>query len=349
MYRLIRSLLFLFNPERAHHFAMRSIHIVLRIPGMKYFFHSFFGSSDPSLKRTVFGIEFPNPVGLAAGFDKNATMIDDLHYCGFGFIEIGTVTPLPQSGNEQPRLFRIKKDEALINRMGFNNDGMEAIAERLKKRPKNLIIGGNIGKNKITPNEQATDDYLKSFERLYPYVDYFVVNVSSPNTPNLRELQEKEPLTKLLSCLIQKGEEMPFKKPVLLKIAPDLSNEQLDDIISIVKETKIDGVIATNTTIDRSNLTETKERLTEIGAGGLSGKPLTDRSTEVIRYLHQNGKGEFPIIGVGGIHSPKDAIDKLNAGASLIQLYTGFIYEGPGLIRSINREILKTNFSNVSN
>lgn len=340
MYRLIRWFLFHFNPERAHYLAIRLLKLSLFIPGFRYVYNALFKVEHPSLQRTVFGIDFPNPVGLAAGFDKNATMLHQLNYCGFGFIEIGTVTPLAQSGNEQPRLFRLKEDQGLINRMGFNNDGVEAAVQQLKNRPKNLIVGGNIGKNKLTPNEEAENDYLISFDAMYPYVDYFVVNVSSPNTPNLRELQDKEPLTRLLSLLVTRRGEFKEKKPILLKIAPDLTNEQLDDIIDIVKETTIDGVIATNTTINRDGLTTSATTLTEIGAGGLSGKPLEKRSTEVVRYLHQNSKGSFPIIGVGGIHSAEDALEKLKAGASLIQLYTGFIYEGPGLIKRINKAIL---------
>jgi dihydroorotate dehydrogenase len=340
MYRFIRWFLFLFNPERAHYLAIRLLRVSLLLPGFRYVYNRLFNVEHPSLRRTVFGIDFPNPVGLAAGFDKNATMLHQLNCCGFGFIEIGTVTPLAQSGNDQPRLFRLKEDQGLINRMGFNNDGVDAAIKQLKNRPKNLIVGGNIGKNKRTPNEEAENDYLKSFEAMYPYVDYFVVNVSSPNTPNLRELQDKEPLTRLLVLLVNRRGELTEKKPILLKIAPDLTNEQLDDIIDIVKETSIDGVIATNTTIDRVGLSTSESTLAEIGAGGLSGKPLEKRSTEVIRYLHQNSTGSFPIIGVGGIHSAEDAMDKLKAGASLIQLYTGFIYEGPGLIKRINKAII---------
>ena len=277
-----------------------------------------------------------------SGFDKNATMFQDLEYLGFGFIEIGTVTPKPQSGNEKPRLFRLKKDEAILNRMGFNNDGLHAVKARLKNRKKNgLIIGGNIGKNKVTSNEDAILDYKIAFEELFDFVDYFVVNVSSPNTPNLRDLQEKEPLTKILAELQLLNLKMKNQKPILLKIAPDLSNEQLDDIIDIVRETKIAGVIATNTTINRAELKTNVQMVESLGAGGISGKPLTNRSTEVIRYLHEKSDAAFPIIGVGGIHSPEDAIEKLKAGASLIQLYTGFIYEGPSLIKRINKEIIK--------
>ncbi len=287
------------------------------------------------------GLKFPNPVGLAAGFDKDAKLIDEFASLGFGFIEIGTLTPKTQPGNPQPRLFRLQEDEAIINRMGFNNEGLEPAIARLKKRKSSVIVGGNIGKNKITPNQDAVNDYLESFEKLFDYVDYFVVNVSSPNTPNLRELQEKEPLKKLLSHLMNKNNLKDKPKPILLKIAPDLTNSQLDDIIEIVEETKIAGVIATNTTISRENLKIASADLEVIGAGGLSGKPLKNRSTEVIRYLHQKSNGAFPIIGVGGIMTAQDALDKLDAGASLIQLYTGFIYEGPGLIKKINKALLK--------
>ena len=299
-----------------------------------------FDVKDVRLEKELFGIKFKNPVGLAAGFDKNASMYNDLAHCGFGFIEIGTVTPLGQAGNEKPRLFRLQDDSAIINRMGFNNEGVECVIKNLKKRKTDVIIGGNIGKNKVTPNELATNDYVLSFNALFDHVDYFVVNVSSPNTPNLRELQEKEPLTDLLRTLQDLNAEKSQRKPILLKIAPDLTNEQLDDIIEIVNEVKLDGVIATNTTISRAGLTTAESRVEEIGAGGLSGKPLRQRSTEVIRYLSEKSNKSFPIIGVGGIHSPEDALEKLNAGADLIQLYTGFIYEGPKLVKRINKAIL---------
>ena len=281
-------------------------------------------------------------MGLAAGFDKNARYIDELSYCGFGFIEIGTLTPKGQEGNPKKRLFRLKRDQGIVNRMGFNNDGVEVAVKHLKKmRSNGVLVGGNIGKNKITPNHQANNDYLTCFNALFEYVDYFVVNVSSPNTPNLRALQEKEPLERLLGILVAENKSKKSSKPILLKIAPDLSNEQLDDIIEIVLKTEIDGLIATNTTISRENLITSKETIENIGNGGLSGKPLANRSTDVIRYITQQSGGRIPIIGVGGIHSAKDAIEKLDAGALLVQLYTGFIYEGPGLIREINREILR--------
>lgn len=340
MYKLLRSILFLFDPERVHYFTTKLLNFVLSIPGSKAVFKKLYCIDDKRLNREVFGLKFDNPVGLAAGFDKNATMYNNLSYCGFGSIEIGTVTPKGQAGNDKPRLFRLKPDEAIINRMGFNNDGVEAAVEELKKRNTKLIIGGNIGKNKLTPNEDADSDYLIAFNTLHPYVDYFVVNVSSPNTPNLRALQEKEPLKKLLQSLKDENAKKSIQRPILLKIAPDLTDEQLDDIIEIVQETKIDGVVATNTTIDRSGLKTTKETIDRMGAGGLSGKPLAKRSTEVIRYLSTHSNASFPIIGVGGIHSAEDALEKLNAGASLLQIYTGFIYEGPALVKKINKAIL---------
>lgn len=312
----------------------------MRIPGFKALFRAMYAVKHPRLERTVFGIKFANPVGLAAGLDKDAKLFDELGIMGFGYIEIGTVTPKAQPGNDKPRLFRLRPDSALINRMGFNNQGAAAAAERLLKRRTNVIIGGNIGKNKITPNEEATSDYEKCFETLFDVVDYFVVNVSSPNTPNLRELQDKAPLTALLSRLKELNSKKPGPKPILLKIAPDLTDSQLDDIIEIVQATKIDGVVATNTTISREGLHTPKERLDEIGMGGLSGKPLTKRATDVIRYLHTKSNGSFPIIGVGGIHSAEDALEKLDAGAALVQLYTGFIYEGPKLITRINKALL---------
>lgn len=341
MYKFIRFFLFFVDPERVHYFAANSIHLLLKFPGMKWCWKKVFVVEDGRLERTVFGISFKNPVGLAAGFDKNAKMYNDLAYCGFGFIEIGTVTPVGQPGNEKPRLFRLKMDEAIVNRMGFNNDGVEAAIEQLKKRKTKVIIGGNIGKNKVTPNEDAVNDYELAFNALFPYVDYFVVNVSSPNTPNLRELQEREPLTKLLQHLQNLNSKRQQRKPILLKIAPDLTNDQLDDIIAIVNEVSLDGVIATNTTISRDNLKTPSDVVEAIGAGGVSGKPVKTRSTEVIRYLSEKSNKAFPIIGVGGIHSPEDALEKLDAGADLVQLYTGFIYEGPGLVKRINKAILK--------
>lgn len=318
--------------------------------GFGSIFRSIYKIENPKLERELFGLKFPNPVGLAAGFDKDAKLYKELSNFGFGFIEIGTVTPKAQPGNNKPRLFRLREDSAIINRMGFNNGGVDEAVERLKKNPstalgetKHVLIGGNIGKNKVTPNEEAVNDYVICFEALFDYVDYFVVNVSSPNTPNLRALQEKKPLTDLLQTLQDRNNEMSLRaqsrsrKPILLKIAPDLTDEQLLDIIEIVATTKIDGVIATNTTISREGISsENKKEM-----GGLSGKPLNKRATEVIRFLSEKSNKAFPIIGVGGIHSAQDAMEKLDAGASLVQLYTGFIYEGPGLVKEINKAILK--------
>ena len=340
MYQLIKPVFFQFDPERMHHFVTASLRFAQKVPGVPYLIKKGFKYVHPGLEREVFGLKFKNPVGLAAGFDKNAEFVEELGNLGFGFVEIGTVTPLPQSGNDKPRMFRLPPDAALINRMGFNNQGVEVAAHRLSKAKRDgLIIGGNIGKNKLTPNEDAVSDYIKCFDALFDVVDYFVVNVSSPNTPGLRELQEKEPLKNILNALQKRNSKNGISKPILLKIAPDLSNDQLDDIVEIVAETKIAGVIATNTTIERSNLRTGGRVVSE--TGGLSGKPLTKRSTEVIRYLSEKSNKAFPIIGVGGIHSPEDAIEKLNAGASLIQLYTGFIYEGPALIKRINKALLK--------
>ena len=336
MYKLlIRPLLFLFDPEKVHYFTFSLIRILSKIPGIPSLFESLYTVNDKRLETEVFGLKFKNPVGLAAGFDKDAALYQELSNFGFGFIEIGTLTPKGQEGNPKKRLFRLKEDQAIINRMGFNNGGVQEAVERLKKN-KGILIGGNIGKNKLTPNENAVDDYLICFEALFNYVDYFVVNVSSPNTPNLRELQEKEPLTQLLQALQKENLAKPNSKPILLKIAPDLTDTQLLDIIDIVKETKIAGVIATNTTISREGL----QSVNRCETGGMSGKPLAKRSTEVIRFLSEKSNKAFPIIGVGGIHSAEDAIEKLEAGASLIQLYTGFIYEGPALVKAINKKIL---------
>ena len=337
MYKLlIRPILFCFDPEKVHYFTFSLIRFLSKIPGFPSLFRLLYDVNDPRLETEVFGLKFKNPVGLAAGMDKDASLYNELSNLGFGFIEIGTLTPKGQEGNPKKRLFRLKSDSAIINRMGFNNGGVEEAVLRLKKN-KGVLIGGNIGKNKLTPNEEATSDYEICFDTLFDYVDYFVVNVSSPNTPNLRALQDKEPLTQLLQTLQNKNLARPKQKPILLKIAPDLTDEQLLDIIDIVKETKIAGVIATNTTLSREGLqSENKKEM-----GGLSGKPLKNRSTEVIRFLSQKSKKAFPIIGVGGIHSADDAIEKLEAGACLVQLYTGFIYEGPALIKAINKKILE--------
>ncbi|MBB6500158.1 quinone-dependent dihydroorotate dehydrogenase [Pedobacter cryoconitis] len=342
MYRLIKPIFFKFDPEKVHYFVVQRLKwFHEHFPLGKTIIRSSFDIHIKGLEREVFGIKFRNPVGLAAGFDKNGEYIEALSDLGFGFIEVGTVTPLPQPGNDQPRMFRLTEDEAIINRMGFNNKGVDTLAERLrvlKLKDKSIVIGGNIGKNKNTPNEDAVSDYVKCFDRLFDVVDYFVVNVSSPNTPGLRALQEKEPLTLLLKTLQERNHKDGVSRPILLKIAPDLTNEQLDDIVEIVMEAGIAGVIATNTTISREGLHTPAEIAGE--AGGLSGRPLTLRSTEVIRYLAQKSNKAFPIIGVGGIHSPQDAKDKLEAGASLVQLYTGFIYEGPGIVKRICKALV---------
>lgn len=339
MYKLIKPILFKFDPESIHHVVTGSLRTFNRIWGVKSLLNRTFVVESKQLERELMGLKFKNPLGLAAGFDKNGSMVDELAQFGFGFIEIGTVTPLPQPGNEKPRMFRLPQDSALINRMGFNNQGVDVVAHRLSKLDrKGLIIGGNIGKNKNTPNEDALSDYIKCFDKLFDVVDYFVVNVSSPNTPGLRALQEKEPLMNILNSLQQRNRKNDITRPILLKIAPDLTDSQLDDIVEIVRETKIAGVIATNTTISRDGLSSPDDLRSQ--TGGLSGKPLTHRSTEVVKYLAQHSNNEFVIIGVGGIHSPKDAIEKLEAGASLIQIYTGFIYEGPGLIKRILKSLL---------
>lgn len=339
MYQLAKSLLFQMPAEKAHHFTTRRLKAAFKVPFVKKIFSAAYRVEDPRLERKLLGLTFKNPVGLAAGFDKNAEFIHEFAAMGFGFIEIGTVTPLPQPGNPEPRLFRLQEDEALINRMGFNNDGMHAAKANLQDRPKGVIIGGNIGKNKATPNEQAEDDYLRCFDTLYPVVDYFVVNVSSPNTPDLRKLQDKEPLEALLLALQKANRKKPAPKPILLKIAPDLTNTQLDDIIEIAGNIRLDGIIATNTTIARTGLKEPAESLEAIGAGGLSGAPVFLRSTEIIQYLRARNT-DIPIIAVGGILSAEDALAKLKAGANLVQVYTGLVYKGPALIKEINEAIL---------
>lgn len=347
MYKLIlRPLFFCLNPEKAHHFVTGLFKFISLIPGANWIIRKSLTIRDKRLEREVFGIKFPNPVGLAAGFDKDAGFYQEFSNLGFGFIEIGTITPKAQPGNPKPRMFRLPKDQGLINRMGFNNNGVSIARARLKSRDTNFIIGGNIGKNKDTPNDQALNDYLICFRELHDVVDYFVVNVSSPNTPGLRELQDKGPLMAILSTLKQENEAYEQPKPILLKIAPDLTNSQLDDIVEIITESKIDGVIATNTTISRDNLKTEPKEIEEIGNGGLSGKPVRERSTDVIRYLSQKSNGSFPIIGVGGIHRAKDALEKIEAGASLVQIYTGFIYEGPGLIKQINQALLENQPTN---
>lgn len=342
MYKLfIRPILFQFDPEKVHHFIFNALRFFSKM-GFSGLFRVIYSVKDPKLERELFGLKFENPVGLAAGFDKDAKLYNELSDFGFGFIEIGTLTPKPQEGNPKKRLFRLRKDQAIINRMGFNNQGVFDAVENLKKNHR-VLIGGNIGKNKVTPNELAVKDYLICFEALFDHVDYFVVNVSSPNTPGLRELQDRKPLTALLNELKEENTKLSKarnnkEKPILLKIAPDLTDDQLMDIIGIIKDTEIDGVIAANTTIARNNLKS--EAVLKEEVGGLSGRPLAKRSTEVIRFLSQKSNKAFPIIGVGGIHSAEDALEKLEAGADLIQLWTGFIYEGPALIKRINKAII---------
>jgi dihydroorotate dehydrogenase len=335
MYNLIKKLLFRFPPEQIHYQVMKGLQVLHNLPMGKTMVNSFCMPSNKGLERTLWGLTFKNPVGLAAGFDKDAKYTDELASLGFGFVEIGTVTPIAQPGNDQPRLFRLPTDKALINRMGFNNGGAVAAAKRLQKRRSDIIIGGNIGKNKITPNEEAISDYEKCFHALFDVVDYFVVNVSSPNTPNLRALQEKEPLKQLLHHLQTLNSLKTKPKPILLKIAPDLTTSQLDDIIEIVQETKLAGIVATNTTISREGLNTPEKEVTEMGAGGLSGLPVKEKATEVIRYIHKHTNGTVPIIAVGGIFTAADAQEKLDAGASLVQVYTGFVYEGPTIVKKI--------------
>ena len=358
MYKLLRSVLFLFDPEWVHYFSMNSLRLLCKIPGVKSLVTGVFKPKG-NIQYSIFNIQFPNRVGLGAGFDKNAKYLNELEALGFGFVEIGTVTPLPQAGNDKPRLFRLPKDKALINRMGFNNDGVEAVAKRLKewgdkngrwpltvdRRPTTnnqrttLIIGGNIGKNKVTPNEDAWKDYEKCFLALHDHVDYFVVNVSSPNTPGLRELQEKDALHKILTNLQSQNSKLKIQKPILLKIAPDLTTEQIDDVIALALEIKLDGLVATNTTISRDQLQTSNGKLQTIGAGGLSGLPVKARSTEVVRYIHQKTNGQIPIIASGGIFTGEDAKEKIDAGASLVQVWTGFIYEGPGIVKQICKAV----------
>jgi len=343
MYKLlIKPFLFLFDPEKIHHFIFKILRIKLSIPGIKHLSKMLYAKEDPKLERELFGLKFKNPVGLAAGFDKNGLLLNQLEYLGFGFIEIGTVTPLPQAGNPKKRLFRLPKDQALINRMGFNNDGVEVISERLKHKRTSLIVGGNIGKNTATANEDAQKDYEINMKHLHPYVDYFVVNVSCPNVGNVKLLNDKHYLINLLSELKKINKSLGSERPILLKIGPDRTTEQLDEVIEIIATTQIAGVISTNTATDRSNLNTETSELEAIGNGGLSGQPLKSRSTEVIKYLSEKSNKAFPIIGVGGIHSAKDALEKIEAGADLVQVYTGFVYEGPRLVKNINNAILKS-------
>jgi dihydroorotate dehydrogenase len=342
MYKaIIRPLLFLLQPETVHHLAVALIKTAFLLPGVKALVRSIYSLKHPGLKREVFGLKFDNPVGLAAGFDKNARFFNEFSAFGFSFIEIGTVTPLGQPGNTKPRSFRLKKDQALINRMGFNNHGTKAAASRLKRRTCNIIIGGNLGKNTATPNENAVEDYATVFRELYDVADYFVVNVSCPNISDLSHLQDRDQLRGILERLAAIRKEKPTRKPILVKISPDLNFQQIDDVIELSGEFDMDGIIATNTTITRKGLSTDPARVEAIGNGGLSGKPLRDRSTEIIKYIHRKTNGKLPIVGVGGIMDTEDALEKLDAGASLVQLYTGFIYEGPTLVKKINRAVLK--------
>ena len=341
MYKLlIKPFLFLFNPEFSHQIATKLLHFFLKIPGVKVMMKKKICYKNQRLERTLFGLKFKNPVGLAAGFDKNALFIDDFTYLGFSFIEIGTVTPKPQMGNQTPRLFRIPKDKGLINRMGFNNDGVEIIVNRLKKRKSTIVIGGNIGKNKETPNEKAVNDYLECFNKLFDVVDYFAINVSSPNTPELRKLQEKESLKVILTALKKQNQQKISQKPILLKISPDLTHHQLDDIVDIIEKLSLDGLIISNTTTDRNNLSTEHKKIVQIGDGGVSGKPVFKRSTDMIKYIrHKND--QLIIIAVGGIMSGEDAAQKILAGANLVQIYTGLIYEGPTIVSKINKTLSK--------
>tara|TARA_R110001583_G_scaffold171551_2_gene325185 strand:- start:27286 stop:28323 length:1038 start_codon:yes stop_codon:yes gene_type:complete len=343
MYKsIIRPLFFLFDPEKIHHFTFSLIKILSKIPGVPAIFRGLYQVNDKRLERTLFGLTFNNPVGLAAGFDKNAVLYNELANFGFGFIEIGTVTPKPQAGNPKKRVFRLKADNGLINRMGFNNNGLKEAVEKLKKNKGKVLIGGNIGKNTATLPDEYTDDYLECFAALHPFVDYFVLNVSCPNVSSHAKLADKDYLLELITAVQKLNNTFSTQKPIVLKIAPDLNTAQLDEVIEIVSKTKIDGVIASNTSINREGLIASEEMLAEIGNGGLSGKPIKDRSTKVIKYLADTSNKAFPIIGVGGIHAAEDALEKINAGADLVQIYTGFIYEGPGLIKKINKAILRS-------
>ena len=351
MYKILRSILFLFPTEWVHYFSMNCLRVICSVGFLRKLLASIFSPlANENLKSEILNLNFKNPVGLGAGFDKNARYLRELETLGFGFVEIGTVTPLPQVGNDKPRLFRLPKDKALINRMGFNNDGVKVIAERLRQwqskvhsqqptvNSQRLIIGGNIGKNKTTPNEDAWKDYEICFKELHHYVDYFVVNVSSPNTPGLRELQEKESLRKILRHLQMINNGKAVAKPILLKIAPDLTQEQLDDVTDLALEIKLDGLVATNTTIDREGL-EHDLRIGTLETGGLSGKPLQKRSTDIVNYIFNKTKGEIPIIASGGVFTGADAKEKFDAGALLVQVWTGFIYEGPGIAKKICRHL----------
>ena len=342
MYKLlVRPLLFSFDPEWVHYFTLNILKLLNKIPFSSWLFRKIYSYQNSSLEKELFGIKFKNPVGLAAGFDKNGKYIKEMSNLGFGFIEIGTITPKPQPGNPKKRLFRVQNDLAIINRLGINNDGNILCAERLKKNNSDVVIGGNIGKNTTTSNENADTDYIQNFEILHQYVDYFVLNVSCPNVSNFTKLQDVEFLKKLVPQLKKINSTKQKKKPILIKISPDLNQNQLDETIDLIRSENLDGIIATNTTTSRNNLKTNKSKIEKIGNGGLSGEPLKNKSTEVIRYISKKTKGNLPIIGVGGIMNPKDALDKIKAGADLIQLYTGFIYEGPSIVKKINQYLSK--------
>ncbi|MEE4197368.1 MAG: quinone-dependent dihydroorotate dehydrogenase [Bacteroidales bacterium] len=348
MYKnIIRPILFLLKPEPIHHLIVFILRVFFKIPGVKAVLKRRYILKDPRLKRSFLGLEFSNPVGFAAGFDKNAEVFSEFSTFGFSFIEIGTVTPKAQPGNPKPRSFRIPDDQGLINRMGFNNKGVDYATQKLKKKQRKIIIGGNLGKNTLTPNEEALHDYIYGFEKLYPYVDYLVVNLSCPNIKDLDKLQDKDSTLAILHQLSSIRQTKKTYKPILLKISPDLTDEQLDDVVETYHRTSIDGVVATNTTRSRENLKTKAEKIQQIGDGGLSGAPLSQRSTEIIRYLHKKSKGKMPIIGVGGIMTVKDALEKLDAGATLIQVYTGFIYQGPAFVKKINQAILKNSLDRL--
>ena len=339
MYQLLKPILFMMTPEKAHSFTTGMFKFLHKL-GLGGRFKKTYTYEDPYLETEFLGLKFKNPVGLAAGFDKNGAYMHEFANLGFGFIEIGTITPKAQDGNPVPRLFRLPKDEALINRMGFNNKGATAVKHNLEKRPRHIVIGGNLGKNKNTPNEMALTDYIICFKEIYPHVDYIVINVSSPNTPNLRQLQDQEPLEKLLGAIVKANKMKPLAKPILLKIAPDITDSMIDNILEIVDRKGVDGLILTNTTISREGLKTSKEKIEKIGNGGLSGKPVGDKSDHILNYIRSINR-EIPIIAVGGIMTPEDAVRKFQAGANLVQIYTGLIYKGPELVKEINKALVQ--------
>lgn len=344
MYKaLVRPFLFLFPPEKVHYWSMDSLMFLCKMAPTRWLIQKLFSSSTQGPEVAVAGLAFKNPIGLAAGFDKDARYLHALVCLGFGHVEVGTVTPKAQAGNDKPRLFRLPEDQGLINRMGFNNGGLEAMVERLKHRPEGLIVGGNIGKNKVTPNDEAVNDYLICFNALHPYVDYFVINVSSPNTPGLRELQEKEPLRRIIHAVMEGSKSKTIQRPIFLKIAPDLTEGQLDDILDIATTEGLTGLICTNTTISREGLKTKGSELQSIGNGGLSGRPVFRHSTEVLHYLSERKPDDLVLIGVGGVFTAEDAELKLRSGASLVQVYTGFIYEGPSMVGKICKSLRSTN------